>query len=75
MLIMKYRSGDVKYSHLAEADIQKVLESGQSAFNWLEKARQALAQSPRHVQPPYTTHQIRQERQVFCFRLAFSSHR
>ncbi|XP_038213734.1 97 kDa heat shock protein isoform X1 [Zerene cesonia] len=60
-----YRSGDAKYSHLSEADIQKVCEASKSALNWLEGARQALAHAPRHLPPPHTTHQIRQERQSF----------
>ncbi|KAL4703379.1 hypothetical protein ACJJTC_011168 [Scirpophaga incertulas] len=59
-----YKSGDMKYSHLSEADIQKVADAAKNAFNWLENARQALAQTPRYQQPPHTTHQIRQERQT-----------
>ncbi|XP_063823445.1 97 kDa heat shock protein isoform X1 [Ostrinia nubilalis] len=58
-----YKSGDAKYAHLAEADIQKVAEASKNALNWLESARQALAHAPRHQPPPHTTHQIRQERQ------------
>lgn len=60
-----YKSGDAKYSHLVEADIQKVSEAAKIALNWLENARQALAHTPRHQPPPHTTHQIRQERQGF----------
>ncbi|XP_045492631.1 97 kDa heat shock protein isoform X1 [Colias croceus] len=60
-----YKSGDAKYAHLSEADIQKVCEASKSALNWLEGARQALAHAPRHLPPPHTTHQIRQERQSF----------
>ncbi|CAH2063339.1 unnamed protein product, partial [Iphiclides podalirius] len=61
----QYRSGDAKYSHLADADMQKVVEASKNALNWLENARQALAHTPRYQQPPHTTHQIRQERQNF----------
>ncbi|XP_068627559.1 heat shock 70 kDa protein 4L isoform X2 [Battus philenor] len=60
-----YRSGDAKYSHLAEADIQKVVEATKNALNWLENTRQTLAHTPRYQQPPHTTHQIRLERQNF----------
>ncbi|XP_072941681.1 97 kDa heat shock protein isoform X2 [Epargyreus clarus] len=60
-----YRAGDAKYSHLSEADMQKVCEAAKSALNWLEAARQAAAHAPRHQPPPHTTHQIRQERQSF----------
>ncbi|XP_030032471.1 97 kDa heat shock protein isoform X2 [Manduca sexta] len=60
-----YKAGDAKYSHLGEADIQKVVETSKNALNWLESARQALAHAPRHLPPPHTTHQIRQERQNF----------
>ncbi|KAL0839520.1 hypothetical protein ABMA28_016223 [Loxostege sticticalis] len=58
-----YKSGDAKYAHLSEADIQKVADAAKNALNWLESARQALAHAPRHQPPPHTTHQIRQERQ------------
>ncbi|CAG4940606.1 unnamed protein product [Colias eurytheme] len=61
----QYKSGDAKYAHLSEADIQKVCDASKSALNWLEGARQALAHAPRHLPPPHTTHQIRQERQSF----------
>ncbi|XP_047545505.1 heat shock 70 kDa protein 4L isoform X4 [Vanessa atalanta] len=60
-----YRSGDAKYAHLTEADIQKVVDAAKNALAWLENARQALAHAPRHLPPPHTTHQIRQERQTF----------
>nr|UPH95343.1 heat shock protein A4 isoform 2 [Mythimna separata] len=60
-----YKAGDVKYAHLADADMQKVAEAAKNALNWLESARQALAHTPRHQPPPHTTHQIRQERQTF----------
>lgn len=58
------RSGEAKYAHLSEADIQKVMEASKSALGWVEGARQALQHAPRHQPPPHTTHQIRQERQV-----------
>ncbi|XP_052738179.1 97 kDa heat shock protein [Bicyclus anynana] len=60
-----YRSGDAKYAHLSEADIAKVVEACKSALSWLESARQAVAQTPRHQSPPHSTQQIRQERQNF----------
>ncbi|XP_039745740.1 97 kDa heat shock protein isoform X2 [Pararge aegeria] len=60
-----FRSGHAKYAHLSEADIGKVGEACKNALSWLEGARQALAQAPRHQPPPHTTHQIRQERQNF----------
>lgn len=59
-----FRTGDAKYSHLVDADIQKVVDASKNALNWLENTRQALAHTPRYQQPPHTTHQIRQERQV-----------
>lgn len=58
------RSGDAKYAHLAEADIQKVVDATKIALSWLENARQRLAHAPKHLPPPHTIHQIRQERQV-----------
>ncbi|XP_026331704.1 97 kDa heat shock protein-like isoform X2 [Hyposmocoma kahamanoa] len=61
----QYRAGDVKYSHLTDGDIQKVIDACKNALNWLEQARQALAHTPRYQSPPHTTHQIRTERQTF----------
>ncbi|XP_073964045.1 heat shock protein 70Cb isoform X2 [Choristoneura fumiferana] len=60
-----YKAGDAKYSHLAEADIQKVAESAAAALAWVEAARQAFAHAAKHLPPAHTTHQIRQERQNF----------
>lgn len=68
--ILLSRAGDIKYSHLADTDMQKVAEAAKNALNWLESARQALAHTPRHQQPPHTTHQIRQERQVIIFMIS-----
>lgn len=61
----QYKSGDAKFSHLVESDIQKVVDASKNALNWLENARQSLAHTPRHQQPSHTIHQIRQERQGF----------
>ncbi|XP_021184661.2 97 kDa heat shock protein isoform X2 [Helicoverpa armigera] len=60
-----YKAGDAKYSHLSEAEVQKVAEAAARALAWLEAARQALARAPPHAPPPHTTHHIRQERQTF----------
>ncbi|XP_028037560.1 97 kDa heat shock protein isoform X2 [Bombyx mandarina] len=60
-----YKAGDAKFSHLAETEVQKVIDASKNALTWLETARQALAHTPRHQQPSHTTHQIRQERQNF----------
>lgn len=64
---INYRAGDAKFSHLAETEVQKVIDASKNALTWLENARQALAHTPRHQQPSHTTHQIRQERQVTPF--------
>ncbi|KAJ2950678.1 hypothetical protein O0L34_g8937 [Tuta absoluta] len=63
--IDQFKSGDAKYAHLSDADMQKVVDASKSALAWLESARQTLAHAPKHLAPPTTTHQIRQERQNF----------
>lgn len=60
-----YKSGDAAYSHLVEADISKVSAAVDNSHGWLERSRQALATAPKHAPPPFTVHQIRQEKQSF----------
>ncbi|KAJ4437376.1 hypothetical protein ANN_17519 [Periplaneta americana] len=61
----QYRSGDERYSHLADSDIQKVQQTAEQAHKWLEEKRVALAGTPRTQNPPITVAQIRQEKQTF----------
>lgn len=62
--IDQYRSGDDRYSHLAEAEIQKVCSTYDTASKWLEEKRSALASCPRPQNPPITVAQLRQEKAV-----------
>ncbi|GBP59518.1 Heat shock 70 kDa protein 4L [Eumeta japonica] len=47
-----YKAGDAKYSHLVEADIQKVADAAKNAITWLESTRQALAQNFENIVNP-----------------------
>uniref|UniRef100_A0A1B6C8J9 Uncharacterized protein n=3 Tax=Clastoptera arizonana TaxID=38151 RepID=A0A1B6C8J9_9HEMI len=61
----QYRSGDERYSHLTEAEIQKVCSTFETASKWLEEKRSALASCPRPQNPPITVAQLRQEKASF----------
>lgn len=60
----QYKSGDERYSHLAESDIQKVQQTAEQTHKWLEEKRAALVGTPRTQNPPITVTQIRQRKQV-----------
>lgn len=60
-----YKAGDAKYAHLSAADVESALSATQRASAWIDNARLALSRAPLHLPPPYTTQQIRQERQDF----------
>lgn len=61
----QYRTGDERYSHLADSDVQKVQQTAEQTHKWLEEKRAALAGTPRTQNPPITVAQIRQEKQTF----------
>lgn len=59
------RSGDPKYSHLTEEEVKKVDQAFQTAFQWVEQTRFKCASAPKHLPPPVTVAQIRQEKTNF----------
>lgn len=62
--IDQYHSGDERYSHLTESEMQKVCTSFDSMSKWLQEKRTELASCPRPSDPPITVSQIRQEKSV-----------
>nr|QTA73203.1 heat shock protein 70 [Monochamus alternatus] len=59
------RSKDAKYAHLSDEDISKVDQAFKSSYQWLDQARAKSASAPKHLPPPVTVAQIRQERSNF----------
>lgn len=55
------RAKDAKYAHLTEDEMKKVEQTVVQSYKWLEEARSQLASTPKHLQPPITIAQIRQE--------------
>ncbi|XP_057672716.1 heat shock 70 kDa protein 4 isoform X2 [Diorhabda carinulata] len=59
------RSKDPKYAHLTEEDYHKVEDAFKNSYQWLEQARSKLAVAAKHLPPPITVAQIRQEKSNF----------
>ena len=62
--IDQYRASDDRYSHLTDAEMQKVCSAFDSMSKWLQDKRTELASCPRPNDPPVTVGQIRQEKAV-----------
>jgi len=56
------RNNNEKYAHLSQDDRRKVEQAVNTSYQWLEQARQNLANVPKHHTPPITVAQIRQEK-------------
>ncbi|CAG9861697.1 unnamed protein product [Phyllotreta striolata] len=59
------KSKDPKYAHLTESDLKKVEEAFQHSYQWLEESRMKLNAAAKHLPPPVTVAQIRQEKTTF----------
>lgn len=60
----QYRTGDERYAHIAETDMNKVSTSIDTTSKWLQEKRTVLATCPRQNNPPVTVADIRQEKTV-----------
>lgn len=60
-----FRGNNPKYAHLTDDDVQKVEQAVNHSYDWLEQARGKLQSAPKHLAPPVTVAQIRQERNSF----------
>nr|UTH79107.1 heat shock protein 70-4 [Protohermes costalis] len=58
------RGGDPKYAHLTDEDAQKISTAIDTAQKWLNDACAKLANASRHLPPPVTVNEIRQEKQA-----------
>lgn len=61
-LIFFSRAKNPKYAHLTDEEIQKVEQQVYQSFQWLEQARAKTINAPKHLPPPITVQQIRQEK-------------
>nr|UYE98994.1 heat shock protein 70 [Ophraella communa] len=59
------RAKDPKYAHLTEEDYNKAEDAFKHSYQWLEQARTKVAGAPKHLPPPITVAQIRQEKSNF----------
>ncbi|KAJ8911458.1 hypothetical protein NQ315_013562, partial [Exocentrus adspersus] len=59
------RSNDAKYAHLTDEDVSKVDQAFKSSYQWLEQTRAKSSNAPKHLAPPITVAQIRQEKSNF----------
>ncbi|KAF5302291.1 hypothetical protein FQA39_LY10330 [Lamprigera yunnana] len=64
-VLEQFKAKDPKYAHLTEEEMRKVDQAVMQSFKWLEQARSQLNSTPKHVTPPITVAQIRQERSNF----------
>ncbi|ERL85506.1 heat shock 70 kDa protein 4 isoform X1 [Dendroctonus ponderosae] len=56
------RNNDPRYSHLTDEEVSKVDQAFQGSYQWLEQTRSKLGAAPKHLPPPITIAQIRQEK-------------
>lgn len=54
-----------KYNHISDEEVQKVEQTLRQSYEWLEQVRSKLINTPKHLQPPVTVQQIRQEKTNF----------
>lgn len=64
-MLVRCRGNNPKYAHLTDDDVQKVEQALDHSYRWLEQARGKLQNAPKHLPPPITIAQIRQERNTF----------
>lgn len=62
---LAFRTKSPKYAHLTDEDVQKAEQAVVQSFQWLEQARSKLINAPKHLPPPITVQQIRQEKSNF----------
>lgn len=60
-----YRSKDPKYDHLTQDDLSEMEKAYSHAYQWLDQTRVNIVNAPKHLPPPVTVAQIRQEKSNF----------
>jgi hypothetical protein len=58
-------ANDPKFAHLTDEDVKKVDQAFKQSYQWLEQTRQKSVNAPKHLAPPVTVAQIRQEKNEF----------
>jgi heat shock protein len=59
------KANDPKFAHLTDEDVKKVDQAFKQSYQWLEQTRQKSVNAPKHLAPPVTVAQIRQEKNEF----------
>lgn len=60
-----FSNNDPKYAHLTAEDVKKVDDGFKQGYQWLEQTRSKCLSAPKHLPPPVTVAQIRQEKNTF----------
>jgi len=63
--VEQIRANNPKYAHLTDEDVKKVEQCVGNTYQWLEQARQKLATTPKHINPPVTIAEIRNEKNSY----------
>ncbi|XP_025830868.1 heat shock 70 kDa protein 4 isoform X2 [Agrilus planipennis] len=64
-VLEQIKSKDPKYGHITDDEAKKLEQGISQSFQWLDQARNQLNSTPKHVPPPITVNQIRQEHNNF----------
>lgn len=64
-LFLTFRLKDPKYSHLTQEDLNELERAYTHAYQWLEQTRSNSVNAAKHLPPPVTVAQIRQEKSNF----------
>lgn len=56
------RAKEQRFAHITDEEVKKVEQAVLASYNWLEQTRNQLSAAPKHLPPPITVAQIRQER-------------
>ncbi|RZC33323.1 heat shock 70 kDa protein 4 [Asbolus verrucosus] len=59
------KANEPKYAHLTDEDVKKVDQAFKQSYQWLEQTRSKCVNAPKHLPPPVTVAQIRQEKNDF----------
>nr|UOF76411.1 heat shock 70 protein 4 [Xylotrechus quadripes] len=59
------KAKDPKYAHLTGEEVSKLDQAISASYQWLEQTRGKTANAPKHLPPPITVAQIRQEKANF----------
>ncbi|WWC86432.1 uncharacterized protein L201_001309 [Kwoniella dendrophila CBS 6074] len=64
------QSGDEKYSHIDQADLQKVIDASANTLSWLENQLVRQSEKPKNVNPVVTSSEITKRKEEVTFTCA-----